>query len=294
VSAERISVVVPTLGRRDALARCLDALLTGTVAPTEIVVVDQSADSEIERLLEATRTEATELRRLDHAARGLSAARNAGARAAMGDIVAFTDDDCIPAAEWIEQLLAAFAADTQLAAVTGPMLPPPGVEGVGVASRTSTVRRVFSRRALPWEIGTGGNTAVRRGWLERLSGYDERLGVGTPGRAGEDLDLFRRLLEAGGSIAYDPEVVCRHERKTRAELSARRYGYGVGAGTALGRWLRDGEPWALVALARWLGLRARMLLRPEGERRSTVDEARVVLGTAVGFISGVARRAWSA
>ena len=294
MSAERISVVVPTLGRRDALARCLDALLTGTVAPTEIVVVDQSADSEIERLLEATRTEATELHRLDHAARGLSAARNAGTRAAMGDIVAFTDDDCIPAAEWIEQLLAAFAADTQLAAVTGPMLPPPGVEGVGVASRTSTVRRVFSRRALPWEIGTGGNTAVRRGWLERLSGYDERLGVGTPGRAGEDLDLFRRLLEAGGSIAYDPEVVCRHERKTRAELSARRYGYGVGAGTALGRWLRDGEPWALVALARWLGLRARMLLRPEGERRSTVDEARVVLGTAVGFISGVARRAWSA
>ena len=294
MSAVRISVVVPTLGRRDALARCLDALLTGTVAPTEIVVVDQSADSEIERLLEATRTEATELRRLDYAARGLSAARNAGARAATGDIVAFTDDDCIPAAEWIEQLLAAFAADTQLAAVTGPMLPPPGVEGVGVASRTSTVRRVFSRRALPWEIGTGGNTAVRREWLERLSGYDERLGVGTPGRAGEDLDLFRRLLEAGGSIAYDPEVVCRHERKTRAELSARRYGYGVGAGTALGRWLRDGEPWALVALARWLGLRARMLLRPEGERRSTVDEARVVLGTAVGFISGVARRAWSA
>jgi GT2 family glycosyltransferase len=289
VNELQISVVVPTIGRRDALGRCLDALLEGTVVPAEIVIVDQSDGPEIERLLDDKRGAPAPLRRLVHPRLGLSAARNAGARASTADVVAFTDDDCFPALKWVEALASAFAADRNLAAVTGPMLPADGAQAdTAVASRTSTVRRLFTRRAIPWEIGTGGNTAVQREWLNRVNGFDERLGVGTAGRAGEDLDLFRRLLEAGGSILYEPEAVCRHERKSAAERRARRYAYGVGAGAALGRWLRDGEPWALTVLARWCALRARLALR------SPADEARVLAGTAVGFIDGAARRAWRA
>jgi GT2 family glycosyltransferase len=296
VSELQVAAVVPTLGRRDALARCLDALLEGTVRPAEIVVVDQSGGSDIAALLDERRTVSTRLSRVVHAAAGLSAARNAGAGAANGDMIAFTDDDCVPAPNWVEELVAAAAADSRFAAVTGPMLPLPAsdAEMVAVASRTSTVRRVFSRRALPWEIGTGGNTAVRREWFERVNGYDERLGAGTARQAGEDLDLFRRLLGAGGWIVYEPAAVCRHERKTLAERRARRYGYGVGAGAALGRWLRDGEPWALFALARWLGLRARLSVRPGSEGRSATDEARVVAGTVIGFVEGIASRPWRA
>jgi glycosyltransferase involved in cell wall biosynthesis len=293
VSHIQVSVVVATIGRSGALGRCLEAVLEGTLAPAEIIVVDQSGAREIARLLDEERRGTSTLHRIVQPRRGLSAARNAGARAAAGDVIAFTDDDCVPARQWVEALVAAFVANPSFAAVTGPMLPlPGGPDTFAVSSRTSTVRRFFSRRALPWEIGTGGNTAVRREWLERLGGYDERLGVGTARRAGEDLDLFRRLLEIGGSIVYHPAAVCRHERKTASERRARRYAYGVGAGAALGRWLRDGDPRATLALAHWIALRARSTLQPAGERTSSADELRVLIGTLVGFAKGAALKPW--
>lgn len=291
----RISVVIPTVGRREALGRCLDALVDGTLPPMELIVVDQSAGEEIARLLEAKREAFPALRRLAEQRRGLAAARNAGAHAASGDVVAFTDDDCVPDSGWIAALDAAFA-EVRLSAVTGPMLPlgPESIETAAVSSRTSTTRREFMGRALPWVVGTGGNTAVRRESFLSLGGYDERLGVGSPADAGEDLDLFRRLLGAGGPILYDPLALCRHERKTPSERRERRASYGRGAGAALGRWLRDGDPWALVALVRWVTLRARLALTAREEPTSSLlDEIRVLRGTIGGFLHGVALPAWA-
>lgn len=285
-----ISVVVPTIGRQDALARCLEALADGTARPAEVVVVDQGSGSSADAALAGRWAARLPLVHVIAERRGLSAARNVGLRASTGDVVAFTDDDCVPDERWVEALTAAFGADDAPAAVTGPMLPlaDGAPDRVPVSSRTSLARAVYAGRALPWEVGTGGNTAVRRGWLERVGGYDERLGVGTRGRAGEDLDLFRRLLAAGATIAYEPSVLCRHEGKTVSERRARRFAYGVGAGAAFGRWLRDGDAWALVALVRWTALRVRLGLRP----RATVDELRLLAGTVAGFIDGVALRSW--
>lgn len=291
----RISVVVPTIGRRDALARCLDALIGGTVLPDEILVVDQSGDAGIEHVLDERREAFPALRHLVEELRGLSAARNVGARAASGDVLAFTDDDCVPDTRWIEALTRAFEADGTLSAVTGPMLPlgPDSADAVPVSSRTGAERRDFRGRALPWEIGTGGNTAIRQSCLAHLKGYDERLGVGTAAGAGEDLDLFRRLLAADGCASYDPNVMCRHERKTRAERRERRSSYGVGAGAALGRWLRDGDPWAIVAVVRWVALRARLALASARTRETAVtDELRILAGTARGLAYGVRLPPW--
>ena len=274
------------------LARCLDALIAGTLAPAEIVVVDQSEDGGSERLVEERRQLFPRLVWIRGERRGLSAARNAGSRAASASVVAFTDDDCVPDTGWVEALSSAFAADERLAAVTGPMLPLPSeaVGAVPVSSRTSRERQEFVGRALPWAVGTGGNTSVRREWLERVGGFDERLGVGTPARAGEDLDLFRRLLGAGGRIVYDPEASCQHEQKTPAERRARRAAYGKGAGAALGRWVRDGDLRALVPVARWFSLRIRLALRGSG----VGDELRVLAGTLHGLVHGVMLPGWIA
>jgi GT2 family glycosyltransferase len=295
MTAPRVSVVIPTIGRVEALARCLDALAAGTLLPAETIVVDQSGHDEIGRILAERRQALPRIRHIVERPRGLSAARNVGARAGSGSILAFTDEDCVPDATWVEQLTNAFAADQELAAVTGPMLPlgPDSRDAVAVSSRTAIERRLFSGRAMPWVVGTGGNTAIRREWLERLHGYDERLGVGTSAGAGEDLDLFRRLLTGGGRVLYHPAVACRHERKTRAERRERRTSYGTGAGAALGRWLRDGDGWALVATARWLALRARMALATRARADATaVDEVRVLVGTARGLVYGLRLPPW--
>src|SRR5439155_10382038 len=93
----RLSVVVPTLNRRDAVLRLLRALGRQSAAPTSyeaIVVVDGSTDGTAEAVAEHAAPFA--LRRVVQPQSGLAAARNAGARAATGDVVLFLDDDMEP------------------------------------------------------------------------------------------------------------------------------------------------------------------------------------------------------
>jgi len=277
------------VGRTDGVARCLDGIFAGSELPREVVVVDQSGREDVAQLLDQRAALSVRLLHIAADLRGLSSARNVGARAASGDVFAFTDDDCVPDRDWIRALAGAFSVPDAPAAVTGPMLPLPGSAPglVAVSSRTSLERREFVGRGRPWEIGTGGNVTLSREWFDRVGGFDERLGVGTPGRAGEDLDLFRRLLDAGGRIVYEPTAVCGHEQKTPGERRARRSSYGMGAGAALGLWLRGGDLQALTSLAGWVSLRVQMALRG-----SALDELRVLGGTVRGVSYGLRLRPW--
>ena len=63
---------------------------------------------------------------------------------------------------------------------------------------------------IPWQVGSGANFAARVDFLRKLGGWDERLGVGTSGMAGEDIDIVDRLLAAGGSILYSGGAIMHH------------------------------------------------------------------------------------
>ncbi|HEX7120000.1 MAG TPA: glycosyltransferase [Longimicrobiales bacterium] len=293
-TAESIAVAVPTRDRPEPLARCVDTLLAGDVGPGEVLVVDQSRDDATLRAIEARRCAGAPIRYLRIPPRGLSAARNAAAAATERPILAFTDDDCVPARGWVATLDRVFAESTELAAVTGPVLPlgpaRPGLHAV--SGRTSAVRAEYRVRALPWRVGTGGNTAVRRAWLERLGGFDERLGAGTPGGAGEDMDLLYRLLRAGGTIRYEPDARVFHERQSTARrLASRpRYGHGMGAFCALR--LRRRDPYALAILARWCLDRGRILAGAclLARWRRAREEALMLRGAGAGLIYGLRLR----
>jgi hypothetical protein len=116
--------------------------------------------------------------------------------------------------------------------------------------------------------------------------FDVRLGVGTAGKAGEDLDLIDRLLADGERIRYEPAAVVRHERQTPARRTASRYAYGYGVGALVGLGLRRREARPLVHLARWLALRARLAFA----RRALADELRVLAGTCGGLVYGLRAR----
>lgn len=90
---------------------------------------------------------------LSQSPKGPAAARNHGARVARAPILAFTDDDCIPAPDWLRAVVDGFAASATIGAVTGPVLPlGPDRPGVApVSSRTSRVRRTFAGKSPPWE-----------------------------------------------------------------------------------------------------------------------------------------------
>ena len=283
-----ISLTVATLDRPQALGRCLDAVLAGRVLPAEIIVVDQSRDDATLAATNARTHREVALRYVHLNQRSASAARNAGLRATRFPIFAVTDDDCVAAPEWIATIDRSLSQPDGPDVLTGRVLAlGPETLGTYAASlRQSTVRADFRARAKPWLVGTGGNLAARRGWLERINGYDERLGPGSPGMAAEDIDLIYRLLRAGAGIRYEPDAIVYHERKSLADrLSSRQtYGYGMGAFFALA--LRNGDVAMVHPLASWL--LGQSLILSRSIARGRWDDARHPILSIRGALRGMA------
>lgn len=259
-----VTVAVATLNRPDGLERCVAAILAGRVMPADVVVVDQSSDHATARLVTAAACDPmVPVRYIRQPRRGLAASRNAAMAHASQPVVVFTDDDCVPDAGWLERIVAGFHSAEQPDAVTGRVLPL-GPERPGfyaVSTRASTVRATYRGRAVPWAVGSGGNTAVKREWLHRIGGFDERLGAGSPGLSAEDMDLFYRLLRAGATVLYEPAAIVFHERQSGARRLASRPAYGFGMGAFCALCARRHDAYALWMLSRWCFDRGNALVR---------------------------------
>ena len=284
-----IAVVVPTVDRPDHLRRCLSALAGGTLLPDEVVVVDQGDRERTEEVLTDAALSSLPVQHVVAPLRGLSAARNVGLARVTSAWVAYTDDDCVPSDTWLEAILDRASASDAPDGVLGRVLPVgEGDEGHTLSLRVSTTPQRFRGRAYPWRVGTGGNTALRAAALREAGGYDERLGAGTPGWAGEDLEVVHRLLRRGHLLAFEPAVLVRHDRVPAERRLASRRSYGFGMGAYVGLWCRE-DPWVLRPLGRWTFQRARRLLR--AARRRDRWGAREEWLLLRGLVSGV-RYGW--
>ena len=249
------TIAIPTLDRPKALSRCLDAVLNGKVFPAEVLIINQGQYDVAEQVISQARLNCpVPLIHCPQAQKGLSAARNLATEQAHCQIIAFTDDDCVPSSDWLAQIERTMTSSPACDGVTGSILPL-GDDASGlfpISIRATLKRTTFQGRALPWHVGSGGNFAIKRDWLLRIGGYDERLGAGSPGKAAEDTDLFYRLLQAGAIIHYEPEAVIYHERQdvTRLTRSFWNYSHGIGAFTAKHLW--TGDLFVAYILGVWL------------------------------------------
>ncbi|WP_049976548.1 glycosyltransferase family A protein [Curtobacterium sp. B8] len=215
----RITVVVATRDRPEDVRRCVASVLASEWDDLEVIVVDNAPSTSATRDVVASFADAR-LQYVLEARAGVSRARNAGLAAATGDVVAFVDDDVVVDAWWAAALAAAYARDADVVCVTG--LVPSGElrtptqryfdERVTWARNTD--RRVYRTAEPPADLplfpfsvgafGTGANMSLRREAALELGGFDVALGPGTPARAGEDPDLFTRVLSPGGALAVSP------------------------------------------------------------------------------------------
>lgn len=246
--APPISVVIATRDRPERLERCLEAVHEALRDDDELIVVDSaSADGRTADV--ASRAGAQVIR---CAQPGASRARNAGWRSARHPVVAFTDDDCQPAAGWVAALSEAFS-NAEVGWATGPVAVPPGQEETGrpvavVPSRPAGQLTIHS----PEPVGSGNNCAIRVDVLAALGGFDERLGPGTWLAAAEDLEVFDRLLAAGVPGRYVPTAVMHHDQwRDRRALLRLDWGYGKGQGARLAL-LRHRDPLRSAARRREL------------------------------------------
>jgi GT2 family glycosyltransferase len=199
----RASVVVPTRARDELLDRCLRALLAQELDPAayEIIVADDGVCDRTCRLVAryARQAGATgpHLRYLAvTGAHGPAAARNRGWRAARAHIIAFTDDDCVPAPDWLCAGLAALC-DTSVAGASGALVMP--------LPPTPTDYELNAARLAEGQFVTA-NCFYRRAALEMVGGFDERFTAAWR----EDSDLQFTVLERGMPLVFAPDAVVTH------------------------------------------------------------------------------------
>ena len=175
---------------------------------------------------------------------GLSQARNTGTRLARGDIVAFIDDDAVVVAGWSEAVLEMFERSPGVAAVGGRSILdwPGGRRPDWLPTRYDALYSAVDYGDQPARLESprnpyGVNMAFRRSWLERLGGFDVRLGrKGKSLVSCEEQDLFLRLRSAGGEVWYTPAAVVHHrvepERVSRSWVARRTFAQGLSHGLA--------------------------------------------------------------
>jgi glycosyltransferase involved in cell wall biosynthesis len=187
-----VSVIVPSHGAARTLPATLEALERQTLAREryEVIVVDTRADG-TQRALDGAWVVSAPLRD------GPAAKRNAGARAARGRVLAFTDADCLPEPGWLEAGLAAGAQVVQ-----GRTLPPDG-QAPELLSHRVVVRAESS-------LFETSNVFYERDLFESLGGFSTRYyrRFGVP--FGEDAEFGWRARRIGASFAFEPDAVVRH------------------------------------------------------------------------------------
>jgi glycosyltransferase involved in cell wall biosynthesis len=237
-----VSLVVPTYKRSRVVMRCLESIQQQTLADFELLLVDNSPDGELGPQVEAfNRTAKKKARYVPEPRLGLHNARHAGARAATGDVLVFTDDDAGFDPDWLAAYARCFEAHREMAAAGGPIRPawesPPPDWLTAFMRADPTMFPVLSLLELSRDfqlrqdgIFFGVNMAIRRDALFDAGGFnpeifgDRWLGDGETG-------LNRKLWARGQMIGYVPDALVYHyvppERMTVAYLRRRQASDGA-------------------------------------------------------------------
>lgn len=224
-----ISVVVPTKDNEATIGWLLDSLGEQVYRDFEVIVVDSSRDRTPEI---AARYPFVKLIRVPPV--GLNVARNAGARAARGEVVAFTDGDCRVPPDWLARIAGFFQSHPEAAAVGGSVLTAGELRGKLVAdyynealwpmmpiyrAEVEVTAGNFHRVRVP----TGNNLAFRRSALERFP-FDEGIKGGY-----DEVELLWRLCSAGYRVYASPSIKVEHfHTESLRRMLRRAFNYGRG------------------------------------------------------------------
>ena len=238
----RVSVVVCAYNAERTMDRCLASLAVLNYPDYEVIVVN---DGSRDRTLEIAESY-DYCRIISQPNKGLSAARNVGAEAATGEIVAYTDSDCVADPDWLTYLVARMEAGN-LVACGGPNFPPPedNLVPAAVAVAPGGPTHVLISDEVAEHIA-GCNMAFRRDVLQQLGGFDPIYRA-----AGDDVDICWRFQDAGYTIGFSPAAVVWHfRRNTVAAYCAQQRGYGKAEALVYSK-----HPFRfnLFGQAKWLG-----------------------------------------
>ena len=214
-------MVIPAYNAEETIGACIHALRNQTIPPEEIEIIVVN-DASIDNTVEAARSAGADVL-IDRGKLGKSGTRNAGASIAKADIVLFTDSDCEPQSDWVEEMLKPFETDPAVVGVKGAYL---SRQSEVVARFTQLeVEERYDRMAQQPQINFIDTYAAgyRRDVFLANGGFDTSL------PEVEDQDLSYRLAAKGYRMVFAPHARVYHRHATEASHYFRRK-------FAIGKW----------------------------------------------------------
>jgi glycosyltransferase involved in cell wall biosynthesis len=192
----RLSFVVPAYNEEAYLPACLESILaqTGELGDAvEIIVVNNASSDRTLQVAMGFKG----VRVVDEPRKGLTFARQAGFAASSGELIANVDSDSRLTEGWVQTVLAEFAAEPKLVALSGPFIyydMSPN-QRVSVRIFYAIAYLVYALNRWVLRAGSmvqGGNFVLRRSALEQIGGFDTSISF-----YGEDTDIARRMNQVG-------------------------------------------------------------------------------------------------
>lgn len=221
-----ISIVIATRNRPRQLARCLEACsrLDYPRERFEVIVVDDGSTVSLECVVTEYRHRMN-LQFLRQPNTGPAQARNVGIAMATGELLAFTDDDCMPETDWLSQLASA------LQRTPGHMIGGRTVNALTANAYSTTSQVIVDAVYRHYNAGAGdswffasNNLAVPAATLREIGGFNNEF------RFAEDRELCDRWQASGFGLSYAPDAVVQHAHDLTARTFWRQhFGYGRGA-----------------------------------------------------------------
>lgn len=217
-SYPKVSVVVCSYNGGSTLQACLQSLSEIDYPDYEIIVVDDGSTDDSQSII----SQFPAVKNIRQENMGLSYARNVGYQNSAGEIIAYTDSDCMADKDWLYYLVSRLTSGN-FGGVGGPNISPPAQNWVQacVAAAPGSPSHVLVTDTVAEHI-PGCNMAFWRWALEAVGGWDIEYR-----KAGDDVDLCWRLQQAGYEIAFSPSAIVWHHRRFTVKAFFRQQaGYG--------------------------------------------------------------------
>lgn len=237
-----ISLIICTRNRGAKLRACLAAIAQLEYSGAwELILVDNgSTDDTPDVMKDFAQSAVIPVELLFHEVPGPAGARNVGVAQSRGRLLAFTDDDCYVAPDYLRYMERAFA-DPSIGYVGGRIMLFDPTDCPTSINESLRPWRKKPRQYVAAGAITGANMAFRREALLGIGGFDEHLGPGTALASAEDADAAGRASVAGWSGQYCPDIVVYHHHgRKKGDAEKLQKGYAVGRGAYHAKLLLSG------------------------------------------------------
>jgi glycosyltransferase involved in cell wall biosynthesis len=231
-----ISLIICTRNRAEQLSRSLKSIeeLIFDGAWQLIIVNNGSTDKTESIIREFEKSNSLDITYVYEPAPGLSRARNAGISKSKAEIIAFTDDDCYPAKDFLTNIYMRMSK-RDFAFCGGRVLLFDNNDAKITVQEKNESLVIGPNKFLGSGLLIGANLALRKSAIISIGGFDERIGAGTRYAAGEETDVMRRLLNNGMVGFSDPLIVVYHHhgRQRKDEIKGILKNYSKGRGASM-------------------------------------------------------------